>query len=279
MIRVEELWKSLGGQEVLRGVSFEIQPGEFTALIGLSGCGKSLLLKHLVGLLKPDRGRVWLGGQEVGKASAKQLEFLRSRIGFVFQGGALFDSMTVYDNVAFPLREKTSLGEADIRCKVEEELELVGLRDASKKFPAQLSGGMLKRVALARALVRDPEIVLIDEPTTGLDPVVSRAVLELFGSVHERLKLTGILVSHEIPRIFEIVQRVAMLHEGRIIAMDTPERFCASPDPVVQQFVDGSSVGQCVSPARVPNRVPSRRDALTCSTAQPTFLTRGKCRV
>ena len=279
MIRVEELWKSFGGQEVLRGVSFEIQPGEFTALIGLSGCGKSLLLRHLVGLLKPDRGRVWLGGQEIGKASARQLEFLRSRIGFVFQGGALFDSMTVYDNVAFPLRESAGLPEAAIRRKVEEELELVGLRNAAGKFPAQLSGGMLKRVALARALVRDPEIVLIDEPTTGLDPVVSRAVLELFGSVHRRLKLTGILVSHEIPRIFDIVQRVAMLHEGRIIAMETPERFCAPPDPVIRQFVNGSSVGQCVSPARVPNRLPGRRDALLCSTAQPTFVTRGKCRV
>ena len=127
------------------------------------------------------------------------------------------------------------------------------------KFPAQLSGGMLKRVALARALVRDPEIVLFDEPTTGLDPVVSRAVLDLFGSVHQRLKLTGILVSHEIPRIFEIVQKVAMLHEGRIIAVEPPERFCASPDPVVQQFVNGSASRQCVLPARAPNRMPGRR--------------------
>jgi len=174
----------------------------------------------------------------------KELESLRSRIGFVFQGGALFDSMTVYDNVAFPLREKTSLTEKDIRRKVTEELELVGLRDAEHKFPAQLSGGMLKRVALARALVRDPEIVLFDEPTTGLDPVVSRAVLDLFGTVHQRLKLTGILVSHEIPRIFEIVQRVAMLHEGRIVSVESPARFCASPNPVIQQFVNGHEPAQ-----------------------------------
>jgi len=276
MIRVEGVCKSFGSQAVLRGVSFDIQPGEFTALIGLSGCGKSLLLKHLVGLLKPDRGRIWIGGQDIGQASGRQLEFLRSRIGFVFQGGALFDSMTVYDNVAFPLREKTRLREADVRRKVEEELELVGLHDAAGKFPAQLSGGMLKRVALARALVRDPEIVLFDEPTTGLDPVVSRAVLELFGSVHERLKLTGILVSHEIPRIFEIVQRVAMLHEGRIIAMDPPERFCALPNPVVQQFVNGSRVEQCVSPARAPNRMPGRRERTALlSTANPCHLMRG----
>jgi phospholipid/cholesterol/gamma-HCH transport system ATP-binding protein len=244
MIRVENLWKSFGNQEVLRGVSFEVQPGEFMALIGGSGCGKSLLLKLLVSLLKPDTGRVWVSGKEVAAVSNGELESLRSRIGFVFQGGALFDSMTVYDNVAFPLREKTSLGEKDIRRKVADELELVGLRDAEHKFPAQLSGGMLKRVALARALVRDPEIVLFDEPTTGLDPVVSRAVLDLFSAVHQRLKLTGILVSHEIPRIFDIVEKVAMLHEGRIVAVESPGRFCASPDPVIRQFVNGNRSAQ-----------------------------------
>jgi phospholipid/cholesterol/gamma-HCH transport system ATP-binding protein len=244
MIRVENLWKSFGNQEVLRGVSFEVQAGEFVALVGSSGGGKSLLLKLLVGLLKPDRGRIWLAGKDVAAFSRQELESLRSRIGFVFQGGALFDSMTVYDNVAFPLREKTSLGEKDIRRKVTGELELVGLRDAEHKFPAQLSGGMLKRVALARALVRDPEILLFDEPTTGLDPVVSRAVLDLFGAVHQRLKLTGILVSHEIPRIFEIVQKVAMLHEGRIVVVEPPERLCASTNQVIQQFVNGNASAQ-----------------------------------
>jgi phospholipid/cholesterol/gamma-HCH transport system ATP-binding protein len=243
MIRVENLWKSFGRQEVLRGMSFEVQAGEFLALIGLSGCGKSVLLKLLVRLLEPERGRIWIAGQEVGALTAGGLESLRSRLGFVFQGGALFDSMTVYDNVAFPLREKTPLSEADIRRKVRTELELVGLLDAQGKYPAQLSGGMVKRVALARALVRDPEIVLFDEPTTGLDPVVSRAVLDLFGSVHRRLKLTGILVSHEIPRIFEIVQKVALLHEGRIIALEAPDRLCASPDPRVREFVNGKTRG------------------------------------
>ena len=244
MIRVENLCKSVGTQEVLRGVSFEVQAGEFVALIGSSGGGKSLLLKLLVGLLKPDRGRIWVAGKDVAALSRREIESLRSRIGFVFQGGALFDSMTVYNNVAFPLREKTSLGEKEIYRKVMRELELVGLRDAARKYPAQLSGGMLKRVALARALVRDPEIVLFDEPTTGLDPVVSRAVLDLFGLVHQRLQLTGILVSHEIPRIFEIVQNVAMLHEGRVIAVEPPDRLCASPEPVVQQFVNEKSAAQ-----------------------------------
>ena len=244
MIRVANLWKSFGHQEVLRGASFEIQPGEFVALIGGSGCGKSLLLKLLVGLLKPDRGGVWVMGKDIALLGRRDLEALRSRIGFVFQGGALFDSMTVYDNVAFPLREKTRLGEPDIRRKVMEELELVGLVGADEKFPAQLSGGMLKRVALARALVRDPEIVLFDEPTTGLDPVVSRAVLDLFAAVHQRLQLTGILVSHEIPRIFNIVQKVAMLHEGRIIAVEPPARLSASPNPLLQQFVNGDTAAQ-----------------------------------
>jgi phospholipid/cholesterol/gamma-HCH transport system ATP-binding protein len=244
MIQVYNLWKSFGRQEVLRGVSLEVKQGEFVALIGGSGGGKSLLLKLIVGLLKPDRGGISIAGKDICALGSTQLEALRSRIGFVFQGGALFDSMTVYDNVAFPLREKSSLSEKYICDKVMKELQLVGLHDAGHKFPAQLSGGMLKRVALARALVRDPEILLFDEPTTGLDPIVSRAVLDLFGLVHQRLKLTAILVSHEIPRIFEIVQKVAMLHEGRIVAVEPPERLCDSLNPLIQQFVNGTKSAQ-----------------------------------
>jgi len=244
MIQINNLWKSFGRQEVLRGVSFEVKQGEFVALIGGSGGGKSLLLKLIVGLLKPDRGAVSVSGKDISALGSTQLEALRSRIGFVFQGGALFDSMTVYDNVAFPLREKTNLSEKYICDKVMKELQLVGLHDAEHKFPAQLSGGMLKRVALARALIRDPEILLFDEPTTGLDPIVSRAVLDLFGLVHQRLKLTAILVSHEIPRIFEIVQKVAMLHEGRIVAVEPPERLCDSLNPLIQQFVNGTKSAQ-----------------------------------
>ncbi len=239
MIAVKDLWKTFGSQQVLRGVDLEVQTGEFLALVGLSGTGKSILLKHLVRLIRPDRGTVLVNGQDLSGLSGSALEQLRSRIGYVFQSGALFDSMTVFDNVAFPLREKTSLGEAAIRKRVLAELDQVGLGGAEHKYPAHLSGGMIKRVALARTLVRDPEIVLFDEPTTGLDPIVSNSILELFNQAHQRLKLTGILVSHDIPEIFSIVQKVAMLHEGRVVAVDSPERMMASADPVVHQFLHG----------------------------------------
>lgn len=243
MIRIEELWKTFGGQEVLRGVSLEVKSGEFTALVGLSGSGKSLLLRHIVRLVKPDAGRVFVDGQDVNRMPRRDLEALRSRVGYVFQSGALFDSETVYDNVAFPLREKTGMSEPEIRRRVMTELDLVGLADAGAKYPAQLSGGMLKRVALARTLVRAPEIILFDEPTTGLDPMVVRSILDLFDSAHKRLNLTGILVSHEIPEIFNIVQNVAMLHEGKIAALETPETLRTNPAPILDQFVNGKLEG------------------------------------
>jgi phospholipid/cholesterol/gamma-HCH transport system ATP-binding protein len=243
MIRITELQKSFGRQEVLSGVSLHVQPGEFVALVGMSGCGKSLLLKHLVRLIKPDHGSVHVAGNDLAKLSRRDLEALRSRIGYVFQSGALFDSQTVFDNVAFPLREKTRLGESEIRRKVMVELDLVGLASAGDKYPSQLSGGMLKRVALARTLVRAPEIVLFDEPTTGLDPIVSKSILKLFDQVHRRLKLTGILVSHEIPEIFSIVQKVAMLYEGKIVAVEAAQEIRTSKNPVINQFVNGHPEG------------------------------------
>jgi phospholipid/cholesterol/gamma-HCH transport system ATP-binding protein len=243
MIIVEHLWKKFGAQEVLRGVSLKVQTGEFLALVGLSGSGKSVLLKHIVKLVQPDRGRVLVNGQDVNTISGPDLEQLRSRIGYVFQSGALFDSMNVFENVAFPLREKTKMTETAIRRRVLAELDLVGLNGAEEKFPAHLSGGMIKRVALARTLVRDPEIVLFDEPTTGLDPIVSNSILSLFKTVHERLKLTGILVSHEVPQIFSIVEKVAMLHEGNIVAMDAPEHIMSSTNPLVHQFIHGLPEG------------------------------------
>jgi phospholipid/cholesterol/gamma-HCH transport system ATP-binding protein len=243
MICVEDLWKSFGAQEVLRGVSLRVRPGEFMALVGLSGCGKSVLLKHVVRLLEPDRGRVLVDGEDLAALSRRELEATRSRMGYLFQNSALFDSLTVYENVAFPLREKTRLGEGEIRRKVMSELKVVGLENAEEKYPAQLSGGMVKRVALARTLVRDPEIVLLDEPTTGLDPIVSRAILRLFASVHRRRNLTGILVSHDVPAIFGIVEKVAMLHGGKIVAVEPSTEARASRNPMLAQFVNGDAEG------------------------------------
>jgi phospholipid/cholesterol/gamma-HCH transport system ATP-binding protein len=239
MIQVDDLWKSFGAHEVLRGVMLHVEPGEFLALIGMSGQGKSILLKHLVRLIQPDRGRIIIAGKDLAALSRNELEQLRSRIGYVFQSGALFDSMTVFDNVAFPLREKTHLTEGEIRKRVASELDQVGLGGAENKFPAEISGGMLKRVALARTLVRDPEIVLFDEPTTGLDPIVSNSILQLFDSVHRRRNLTGILVSHEIPDIFKIVQRIALLHDGKIAAIETPDNVMSSANSLLHQFVHG----------------------------------------
>jgi len=243
VIFIDNLWKAFGKQEVLRGVSLRVKSGEFVALVGMSGCGKSLLLRHLVRLMRPDRGRVLVDGQDVAKMPREELEKLRSRIGYVFQSGALFDSDTVFDNVAFPLREKTRWSEAKIRNRVLEELDLVGLKDTERKYPAQLSGGMRKRVALARTLVRAPEIILFDEPTTGLDPIVVNSILHLFASIHKQLKLTGILVSHEIPEIFGIVQKIAMLNDGKIVAVETPETIQTSQNAVIDQFIHGKPDG------------------------------------
>jgi phospholipid/cholesterol/gamma-HCH transport system ATP-binding protein len=248
VIEVQNLWKSFGQQEVLRGVSLRVETGELMALVGMSGCGKSILLKHLVGLMQPDRGRVWLGGLELAGLGRAQLEALRGRIGYVFQTGALFDSMSVIENVAFPLREKTSLTETEIQAKTMKALEQVGLERAGGKYPAQLSGGMVRRAALARALVRDPEIVLFDEPTTGLDPIVANSILSLIAAVRQRLKFTGVIVSHDIPEIFGIVQKVAMLHEGRVIGVENAGEVLRSRNPVIEQFVNGRAEGPLTAP-------------------------------
>lgn len=239
MIRVENIYKSFNGFEVLKGVSFEVKKGEILALIGGSGKGKSVILKHIVGLLKPDRGQVFVDGKEIGHLKGNGLEAIRSRIGFLFQNGALFTSFTVYENVAFPLREKTNKSEKEIRERVLRQLDQVGLAGAEQKYPAELSGGMIKRTAFARALVTDPEIMLFDEPTTGLDPIIARTILDLIKALHEKLGFTAIIVSHELSRIFQIAHRVAMLHEGRIWTIGTPEEILASKDPVVVQFISG----------------------------------------
>jgi phospholipid/cholesterol/gamma-HCH transport system ATP-binding protein len=237
MIQMEDLYKSFGDVEVLKGVSLEVKKGEILALIGGSGHGKTVILKHVAGLMKPDRGCVYVNGKDVSNLRGDELEDLRSHLGFLFQSGALFSSSNVFDNVAFPLREKTHLDERQIREKVLHVLEQVGLRGTEDKYPAQISGGMIKRTALARSLVRNPEIMLFDEPTTGLDPVIAHTILDLIKSIHKDLGFTGIIVSHELSRVFQIVQKVAMLHDGVILFVGTPEEIMASRDSVVWQFV------------------------------------------
>jgi len=237
MISIEDLHKSLDGVDVLRGVSLTVARGEVFALIGPSGGGKTVLLKHLVGLMRPDRGRVRVDGQDVASLRGRALQRLRNRFGFLFQGGALFNSMTVFENVAFPLRERTRLNGAEVRDRVLYELKQVGLSGAEEKYPAEISGGMKKRAALARAMIVSPEIMLFDEPTTGLDPVIVRAIHDLIESCHRRLTFTGILVSHEVPDIFGLVHKVAMLHEGAIQIVGTPDEILSSTDPIVRDFV------------------------------------------
>ena len=243
MIRVEDLHKSFNGHPVLKGATFRVEKGELLALIGVSGQGKSVLLKHIPGLMKPDRGEIWVDNEEVERLRGRRLERLRSRLGFLFQNGALFDSMSVYDNVAFPLREKLRLGEAECEKRVLRELEQVGLAEARDKLPAELSGGMARRAALARSLVAEPEIMLFDEPTSGLDPMIKIAILKLIAACHGRFRFTGILVSHDIPEVFGIVQKVAFLHDGVIRFMGTPQEIQASEDPVVKQFVHADTQG------------------------------------
>ena len=244
MIEVRDLWKAFDGQQVLRGINLTVVKGELLVIIGRSGGGKSVLLKHLLGLLHPDRGEIRLeDGTDFSRLSGRALDRLRERFGVVFQGGALFDSLTVFDNVAFPLREKTRLDAAAIAARVEEALAQVGLADMGHKYPAEISGGMRKRVAIARALVTEPKCIFLDEPTTGLDPIMANAIHHLILDLHRKFRFTAIMVSHEIPEIFEIAHRVAMLHEGVIVEAGPPEAIQRSSNPVVQQFVRGEIEG------------------------------------
>jgi len=239
VIRVIDLYSTLGEQKVLEGVSVRVNRGEILALIGKSGVGKSVLLKHIVALMKGQKGKVLIDGEDITSARGRRLEALRSRIGFLFQGGALFDSLTLYDNVAFPLKEKANMKEEEIKEKVLYELEQVSLKGMEHKYPAELSGGMRKRASLARCMVTTPEIMLFDEPTTGLDPITAHSINELIKSTHERACFTGIIVSHEIPDIFFLVDKVAMLHEGRILAFGMPLDIMRSSHPIVRQFITG----------------------------------------
>jgi phospholipid/cholesterol/gamma-HCH transport system ATP-binding protein len=243
VIRIQGLRKSFGRQPVLRGVDLDVATGEVMIVIGRSGGGKSVLLKHLLGLLRPDAGAVVVDGTDITKLRGAALEAVRRRYGVVFQGGALFDSMSVFDNVAFPLREKTTLGAGDVAQRVEEKLVQVGLVDMGHKNPAEISGGMRKRVAIARALVTEPEIVFFDEPTTGLDPILVNTIHGLIQDLHRKFRFTAVMVSHEIPEIFEIADRVAMLHEGVIVETGDARSIQSSTNPIVQQFIHGAVEG------------------------------------
>lgn len=243
MIRVENLFKAFGAQSVLRGLDLEVAAGEIMVIIGRSGGGKSVLLKHLIGLLRPDAGRVVINGTDITRLRGSDLDRIRERYGVVFQSGALFDSMSVFDNVAFPLREKTRLPAAEIGARAESNLQQVGLAGMGHKNPAEISGGMRKRVAIARALVTEPEVVFFDEPTTGLDPILVNAIHHLILELHRKARFTAVMVSHEIPEIFRIADRVAMLHDGVIVESGTPDAIQASSNPVVQQFIRGEIEG------------------------------------
>jgi len=239
MIHIEKVTKAFDGVPVLRGVSLRVAAGEFVALIGRSGYGKSVVLRHVAGLLRPDTGRVMVDGQEMSALRGSALRRLRARFGFVFQGGALFDSLSVFDNVAFPLREKTKCTEGEIAKQVEGALERVGLAGAGEKLPGQISGGMVKRTALARALVMEPEFLFFDEPTTGLDPLTAQGVLDLIDECHRNLGFTGIIISHQIPRIFDIVDKVAVLQDGLIRYFGPPAGLEDAADEAVRQLVTG----------------------------------------
>ena len=239
MIKVQGLRKSFHGQPVLRGIDLEVPDGSITVIIGRSGGGKSVFLKHLLGLLRPDSGRIEVGGVEVTRLRGRALDEVRKRYGVVFQGGALFDSMTCRANIAFPLREKLRLPRPEVAKRVEAALEQVGLAGIGDKYPEEVSGGMRKRVAIARALVTDPEIVFFDEPTTGLDPVLVNTIHHLIHDLHHRLRFTAVMVSHEIPEIFEIADRVGMLHEGRIVELGPPAAIQGSTNAIVRQFIRG----------------------------------------
>jgi phospholipid/cholesterol/gamma-HCH transport system ATP-binding protein len=243
MIQIIDVYRSFGRQQVLKGINLQVQEGGIMAIIGRSGSGKTVLLKLLIGLLRPDRGRIMIEDTDITQLSGHRLDEIRERVGMLFQGGALFDSMTVSENVAFPLREKTKLSEQEISDKVEKMLASVGLSDMGYKYPAELSGGMKKRAALARTLITGPSIVLFDEPTTGLDPILVHATHQLILDTHREFGYTAILVSHEIPEVFDIATRVAMIYEGRIIEEGTPEKILKSSDPLIRQFIEGNLEG------------------------------------
>src|SRR6266550_4176922 len=241
MIKVCSLTKKIGQQEILRGIDLEVRTGETLAMIGRSGGGKSVLLKHLVGLMQPDTGEIWIQGQNIIGMSERQLGEIRKKVGILFQGGALFDSMTVEDNIAFPLREAGENDPKVLHSKVAEMLEVMEMEGQEDKMPESLSGGMKKRVGLARSIIRRPSCVLYDEPTSGLDPVVADSINRLIRRLQRRFGMTSVVVTHDMKNAFDVANHIAYLHEGRIYFYGTPIQLQQAHDPILQDFLLGRS--------------------------------------
>ncbi len=242
IIRIEKLHKAFGSQRVLNGINLEIPARKITVIMGKSGEGKSVLLKHLIGLMRADAGNIWVQDKNISQMDEWDLNEFRKNFGMLFQDAALFDSMTVFENIAFPLKEHTSHSRKKIREIVEEKLALVGLKNVEHKLPAQLSGGMRKRVGLARAIALSPQIILYDEPTTGLDPIMTDSVDRLILEMKNKLQITSVVISHDLKSAFEIGDKIALLHQGEMIEEGNPEEFQKSTHPFVRQFLEGRSL-------------------------------------
>lgn len=241
LIQVRDLRQKIGAQEILRGLTIDVMRGETLVLLGKSGGGKSVFLRHLIGLMRPISGTIEFEGRDITRLDERQLEPVRRKIGMLFQDGALFDSMNVFDNVAFPLRERGERDPATVRRKVAESLGMVKMTGHEHKMPVNLSGGMRKRVALARAIISPPDVILYDEPTAGLDPIVSDSINKLIRHLQHELHVTSIVVTHDMVSCNHIADRVALLHEGRIYFLGTTAELNAATDPVIRDFVDGRS--------------------------------------
>jgi len=242
-IKIVDLYKSFENKQVLKGLNLEIEAGETMVIIGQSGSGKSVLLKHIIGIMRPARGQVFIAGQEISALPDEDIMKLSRKFGMLFQGAALFDSMTVAENVAFGLRRHTRLSESEVQQLVRTSLEQVGLRGVEHLLPYELSGGMKKRVGLARAIAYSPEIILYDEPTTGLDPIRADAINYLILELKEKLRVTSVVITHDMNSTYKVADRIAMLYDGRIIEIGTPEEIRHSTNPVVQQFISGRAEG------------------------------------